>query len=169
MIALLGKLLVLVGCTAIGLDQGLNLHRRRDCLRDFRRLLSSVARELTFSMRPLTALLEHCRRESGSSVGTFLSACQVHFKISGEVSWAESWWAALENTPLPLRESDRRLLGEAGDILGRYDGESQSKALEALLARLNEAIAEADGEAKRLFRVYLALGVTVGLFAAILL
>ena len=58
---------------------------------------------------------------------------------------------------------------EAGEVLGRYDGDSQRQALEGLLARLEDGLREANLEEQRLFRVYAALGVTGGLFACILL
>ena len=41
--------------------------------------------------------------------------------------------------------------------------------MEALLARLEDQGAQAQAEAHRLFRVYLALGVAAGLFCLILL
>ena len=70
---------------------------------------------------------------------------------------------------LPLKEEDRRILSEAGQILGRYDGEDQRRALAGLLVRLEDQAQEARDEEKRLFRVYTALGVTAGLFCVILL
>ena len=99
----------------------------------------------------------------------FFQACCQAFTAGGRESWADSWATALEATPLPLTPEDRRLLREAGDGLGRYDGESQRAALEALLARLEDQGAQAQAEAHRLFRVYLALGVAAGLFCLILL
>ena len=61
------------------------------------------------------------------------------------------------------------LLQEAGDVLGRYDGESQRQALEGLLRGLEGQAAEAAEMARRLCRVYLALGLAAGLFCLILL
>ena len=87
----------------------------------------------------------------------------------GRESWAESWTAALEQVALPLEEADLRLLQEAGDVLGRYDGESQRQALEGLLRGLEGQAAEAAERARRLCRVYLALGLAAGLFCLILL
>ena len=77
-----------------------------------------------------------------------------------------------QNVGLPvhkLAEADLRLLQEAGDVLGRYDGESQRQALEGLLRGLEGQAAEAAETARRLCRVYLALGLAAGLFCLILL
>ena len=106
---------------------------------------------------------------SQGPVADFFRACRQAFAAGGRESWADSWATALEATPLPLTLEDHRLLREAGDVLGRYDGESQRAALEALLARLEDQGAQAQAEAHRLFRVYLALGVAAGLFCLILL
>lgn len=61
------------------------------------------------------------------------------------------------------------MLEEAGDVLGRYDGERQRTALESLLLRLEEEVRLARDEARRMGRVYGALGAAGGLFLVILL
>ena len=75
----------------------------------------------------------------------------------------------MEDSPLPLKEEDLQILRETGEVLGRYDGDSQRQAMEGLLARLEENLAEAREEEHRLFRVYVTLGAAAGLFACILL
>ena len=130
---------------------------------------AALARELAFSLRPLDQLMAGAQEGSQGPVADFFQACRQAFAAGGRESWADSWAAALEATNLPLTPEDRRLLREAGDVLGRYDGESQRAALEALLARLEDQGAQAQAEAHRLFRVYLALGVAAGLFCLILL
>ncbi|MBS4881042.1 MAG: stage III sporulation protein AB [Firmicutes bacterium] len=70
---------------------------------------------------------------------------------------------------LPLSDEDRGLLAEFGQVLGRYDGASQQRALQALLDRLGEQAETARQTARRLVRVDVTLGVTAGLFCLILL
>ena len=156
--ALAGKALLFLGCTALGVLRGQGLRQRAACLQAFRRVLAALAQ-----------LMAGAQEGSQGPVADFFQACRQAFTAGGRESWADSWATALEATPLPLTPEDRRLLREAGDVLGRYDGESQRAALEALLARLEDQGAQAQAEAHRLFRVYLALGVTAGLFCLILL
>ena len=80
--------------------------------------------------------------DPGANGGLFRT-CRRRFAEGGQESWAESWTAALEQVALPLEEADLRLLQEAGDVLGRYDGESQRQALEGLLRGLEGQAAEA--------------------------
>ena len=96
-------------------------------------------------------------------------ACRRCFLASGGESWAESWETVLRETDLPLSDEDRGLLAEFGQVLGRYDGESQQRALQALLDRLGEQVETARQTARRLVRVDVTLGVTAGLFCLILL
>ena len=163
MMVWLGRLLFLSGCTALGLARGMALKDRTACLSEFRRSLARLNRELTFALRPLPDLLADLR--AVGPAGDFFAACREGL----EESWAEAWQTALEETHLPLQEEDRQILREAGEVLGRYDGGSQGQALEGLTARLEENLAQARGDEDRLFRVYLALGITAGLFGCILL
>ncbi len=169
MTTLLGKTLLFAGCTAFGLLRGLRLRQRKACLQAFRRTLAGLARELAFSLRPMDALMAGAEASSTGTTATFFRTCRQVFHSSGQESWAESWSAALKAVPLPLEPEDLHLLQEAGDVLGRYDGESQRQALEGLLCRLEEQTEIARETAQRLFRVYLALGITAGLFCWILL
>ena len=169
MTAALGKLLLFLGCTALGLGRGFGLKRRTACLFELRRALEALGRELSFSLRPLGGLLDQAQRESRGEASQLFAACREAFAHSGGESWAESWRTGLETVALPLKEEDRRILSEEGQLVGRYDGEDQRRALAGLLVRLEDQAQEARDEEKRLFRVYTALGVTAGLFCVILL
>lgn len=158
-----GKLLIFGGCAALGFLRGEEWRKRADCLADFRRVLAFLLREISFSLCPLGELME--KVQGRGPAAPFFAACREEF----QESWADSWKLALEQTTLPLRRSDRLLLEETGDILGRYDGESQRQALEGLLRRLEEHLTEARREGNRRFRVCLVLGISAGLFLCILL
>ncbi|HIY06723.1 MAG TPA: stage III sporulation protein AB [Candidatus Evtepia faecigallinarum] len=169
MTALLGKVLLLTGCTAWGLLAGSRLGERAACLEEFRQALAALSRELSFSLRPLWELMTQAAAGSRGPAAAFFRVCCARFAQGGRESWAESWQQALAEVPLPLTQADRRLLEEAGQVLGRYDGESQRQALAGLLACLEDRREEARREARRLFRVYGVLGITGGLFCLILL
>lgn len=163
MMDFLGHCLLLAGCTALGLSRGMALRERTTCLGELRRCLARLTRELAFSLRPLPDLVADLR--AGGPAGDFFTACRE----SEAETWAHRWQTALEETDLPIREEDRQILRETGEVLGRYDGERQSQALEGLLARLEENLNQARADEDRLFRVYLALGITAGLFGCLLL
>lgn len=169
MTVFLGKLFLFTGFAALGFLRGIRLSQRTACLEEFRRILAALSRELTFSLRPVSDLIAAAAAGSQGQAAAFFKASRCLFEEGGRESWAESWASALDVVQLPLEETDRRLLREAGDVLGRYDGESQHQAFAGLLRRLEEQREEAHQNARRLFRVYVALGVTAGLFCLILL
>lgn len=164
----IGKLLLLAGCTAFGYLRAMGLRQRTDCLEEFRRVLAGLARELSFSLRPMEELLGQAEKGVSLPTADFFRACRRFFLAGGGESWAESWGRAIDRVSLPLEPQDLSLLREAGEVLGRYDGESQRQALDHLLLRLEEQAAQARERAQRLFRVYLTLGVAAGLFGLIL-
>ncbi|MFQ9410237.1 MAG: stage III sporulation protein AB [Evtepia gabavorous] len=168
MTALLGKTLLFAGCTAFGLLRGSRLRQRTACLGSFVGRWRGWPGNWPF---PAPCVGFDGRRGGGDpgANGGLFRACRRRFAEGGQESWAESWTAALEQVALPLEEADLRLLQEAGDVLGRYDGESQRQALEGLLRGLEGQAAEAAEMARRLCRVYLALGLAAGLFCLILL
>ena len=87
MTTLAGKGLLFGGCVALGLLTGLGRLRRVACLEEFRRSLSSLARELTFSLRPLPELAEDVA--GTGPAGECLRACRRCFLASGGESWAD--------------------------------------------------------------------------------
>lgn len=169
MTAIIGKGLLFTGCAALGIGQGLALRNRRLCLQVFRAALEGMSRELTFSLSPLSVLLSQAERESTGAVKTFFHTVQREFSDTGGESWSESWQTALTRSNLPLRTEDFTLLREVGQILGRYDSESQRAALMGLLTRLSDAADCAREEERRLSRVHTVTGISAGLFLLLLL
>lgn len=84
-------------------------------------------------------------------------------------AFQQIWAEGLSGVPLRLAAEDKSALERLGPVLGRYDGDSQRLALEEALAGLHALRASAADDRLRLGRVYGVLGVTAGLFAAILL
>ena len=168
MTAILGKTLLFLACLWLGLDRARRRKERTACLRAFRQAIADLGREMTFSLSSVDELLAQTKQGNGPA-SEFFAACRRRFRESGGESWADSWKQALEEVRLPVRETDAALLARGGEILGRWDGETQQKALGEFLSRLDETIFDGAEEAKRLFRVDLALGVTAGLFCVLLL
>lgn len=168
MTVLLGKGLLFLACLWLGWDRSRRRRERTGCLRDFRRTIADLGRELAFSLAPVDDLMERAGKESGPAAPLF-AACRARFCENGGESWAVSWREALDSVCLPVRERDRPLLARAGELLGRWDSENQQRAFSELLARLDETVFDSAEEEKRLFRVDLALGITGGLFCLLLL
>ena len=168
MTAGIGKGLLFLACLWLGLERSRRRKKRTACLRAFRQAVADLGRDMGFSLEPLDRLVERLSGQGGA-VASFFAACEAEFARSGRESWAEAWDRALAQSRLPLQETDRVLLARVGEILGRWDGETQQRALGECLARLDERIFDGAQEEQRLFRVDMALGVTAGLFCVLLL
>lgn len=166
---LLGKCLVLGGMTLLGLRHAGELRRRVQCLGAFLGAVERAQRELAFSLPPVEELLGRMGEGLWAPVGAWFSGCCAAFRERREECLEEIWTRRLREEELPLREEDMELLNGLGGLLGRFDGESQEKALGQLHVRLEEQLAGAREDAKRLGKVYGTLGVTLGLFCVILL
>ena len=102
MTALLGKTLLFADCTAFGLLRGSRLRQRTACLGEFRRTLAGLARELAFSLRPVSDLMAGAEAGTQGPTAAFFRTCRRRFAEGGQESWAESWTEALEQVALPL-------------------------------------------------------------------
>ena len=141
-------------------------------VRDLRELsagLDTLQRELGWRLAPLPNALETAAEGVHGRAARFFAFCaQGAGRLDGS-PFQTLWRTGLAQCPLCLDREDRTLLEQLGPVLGRYDGDSQRQALERVLAELSRRRERAEEDRRRLGRVYGVLGVTAGLFLAILL
>ena len=75
----------------------------------------------------------------------------------------------MKEDPLRCGQSELAELEPLGEILGRYDFDSQSEALDRAIAALKFSLTEAVERRKSLGRVYGTMGVSIGVLLAIML
>ena len=165
----IGAALLTAGCGAVGLGAVSRLDGRVRDLRELAAGLDALQRELGWRLTPLPAALAAAAGEAHGRAAAFFERCaQGTEKLDGR-SFQQVWREGLEICPLQLEREDRELLEQLGPVLGRYDGDSQRRAIEDVLTRLERQIAQASENRRRLGRVYGVLGITAGLFLTILL
>lgn len=169
MTQVMGAVLLTVGCGAMGLGAVRRLDRRVRDLWELSAGLDVLRRELGCRLAPLPAALRVAAEECHSCAARFFEGCaQGAGGLHGR-SFQQVWREELETCPLQLTAEDRQMLEQLGSVLGRYDGESQCMAIEEEVSRLGRQIVQAREERRRLGRVYGVLGMTAGLFLAVLL
>lgn len=169
MTRLLGAALVVAGCGALGLAGVARLDGRTRDLGELAAGLDILQRELGWRLAPLPqALGAAAKAVRGPAAGFFAQCARCSAAPEGG-RFQQIWQDCLSAAPLRLKAADRALLERLGPVLGRYDGESQRMALEDAAAGLRQLQGEAAEERKRLGRVYGVLGMTAGLFLAIML
>lgn len=169
MTRLLGAALVLAGCGGLGLAGVARLEGRVRDLGELAAGLDTLQRELGWRLSPLPQALDAAARAvQGPAAQLFAQCAQCAGRPDGP-GFQQVWREALSAAPLRLAAGDLALLERLGPVLGRYDGDSQRLALEDAAAGLRTLQGEAADDRKRLGRVYGVLGVTAGLFLAIVL
>ncbi len=168
MIRLMGAALLTAGGAALGLAGVARLEGRVRDLGALAAGLDAMERELGWRLAPLPDALETAGRAAGGGAARFFAQCAGAAREGGR-AFQELWRDSLEAAPLRLAEGDRALLRRLGQVLGRYDADSQRRALAEAVAELRALRAEAAEDRRRLGRVYGVLGVAGGLLLVILL
>ena len=169
MIKLMGAVLVTAGCGAVGLGAARHLDGRVMDLRELSAGLETLQRELCWRLAPLPEALKEAAGEAHGRAALFFDRCAQNASTLDGHSFQQIWQKELERCQLRLDGEDRSVLEQLGPVLGRYDADSQRQAIEAAAAGLSRRQAQAEEERGRLGRVYAVLGITAGMFLAILL
>lgn len=169
MIRMVGAALLTGGSALLGVCAVRHMDSRVNDLRQLTAGLETMTRELDYRLAPLPELLEQAAEQTGGRVERFFSLCaQGAGHLNGR-SFLSVWRQAAEAAQLRLEQTDLAFLEQLGGVLGRYDGETQRRALDTAIARLEEQRAAAAEQSCRLGRVYRVLSLTAGAFLMILL
>jgi len=154
----LGAILVAAGCAGVGVHAAMELKARVGLLRRLCAGLEVMERELSLGRTPLPELLEGLEEE------LFRAAARG---LAQGLGLRRAWDGALDASSLP--PEDREVLRPLGRVLGRYDAPGQEESVEHVRRDLERRLAQAREESSRLGRMYAALGVTAGIFLAVML
>lgn len=169
MIRLIGTVLLAGGAVLLGVSAAC---RTKSRVRDLRMLAEGVRamlRELSYRLAPLPELLSGAKEQTGERVQLFFTLCAQGAEHLNGRTFHTVWEQAAEASQMCLEREDWQCLNSLGHVLGRYDYESQCRALEASLDMLEEQGREAAEQSRKLGKLYSVLGLTAGAFLIILL
>lgn len=169
MIRWMGALLLSAGSAALGLGAIAHLDGRVRDLRELAAGLSAMSRALTARLAPLDEMLAAAAESTKGRAQSFFKLCAQTLDGPCPERFDRLWEAALEIAPLRLEEGDMMILRRLGTVLGRYDGDCQTAALEEAAQQMEQLLDEAKEQKGQLGRVYGTMGVSAGLLLAILL
>ena len=169
MLKIAGAILVVSCCTLLGLMTSGKSAGRLRALRSLLESLEQMQAELGGLLMPLPELLLRLK----------LRASQPAAEFYGRVLWLTenkqlplraAWEQAAEETAsLCLRPEEEKALSALGAVLGRYDAETQCRALERVCRRLQLFRELEEKDRRQKVRLSAALGVGAGITLAILL
>ncbi len=168
MIRLLGALLVVGSCFMLGEDQASGLRRRVRALEALEDGFGQMEREISLRLLPLPQLMEDLADHSRKPASGLFQDCRRVLDQPDETGFDQHWRDALAGVK-ELKPEDRRLLEPLGQVLGRYDGQEQVRAIRSCRRELELALERAREESRRMGRVYRAVSAAGGGFLVILL
>ena len=163
-LSVLGRAMLLAGCTAAGFYLAGRSGRRRKELLLAASFLGEVCSRLAFCLQPAGELIE----ELGKEAAFHSLPCLQLFLQRGEI-FPKGWRAAVMDCGGELQRADREVLSRMESILGAYELQIQLEELSRLRAALERSAGQAAGEEERERELYTSLGPLAGLALCILL
>lgn len=161
--------MVMIGMIGLAWRAVGRLGERAELLRGLQGTVSYLEEELSFRHTPLPRLFAYLGQSRRKPIGSFFQAVLRELETAGTSSFQQCWEKAVREELPWLKEEERQTLEELGEVLGRYDAQTQAKALELAGRRLADAYLEAQAQRQRLGKVYLALGAAGGLVTVLVL
>lgn len=165
---LLGAVLVAAGSGWLGLSAASGLTSRLRAVQAMIAGLELLERELWEHGTALPELMAALAQRCSPPAADFFKQCAQGCARLDRVPFGESWRQAVNGLEL-LSPEGRAALLPLGEVLGRYEADSQRQALEHARQALEREELRAQEERRRLGRVYQTLGLSGGAFLVILL
>lgn len=127
--------------------------------------LNRLGCRLRALLEPPEMLIRGLCRE-GSSLPDYFERAE---KLTAQMRFDRAWRSAVLESGLTLTESDRLLIIEAGEIIGKSDSETQLERLNLLFERLESEITDSKTEAAEKSRLCRTLWGLAGAWAAVML
>ena len=168
MIRLIGAILLTAGSAALGIGAAFRLKMQVSDLRGMICGLEAMQRRLTADLAPLERMLADAVQNTDGRPKRLFEYCQRNLNRDTQ-NFAGLWQAALETEAICLGIEGVQELKHLGSILGRFDADNQSIALEQAVQRMGAILSAAEEKYKTSGKVYGTAGVSAGLLMTILL
>ena len=163
----IGAVLLVTACSMLGFAAALKKERRVHSLEAMIKFLELYSVELNCSMSGTDELIRRTAAMTGAP--GFIEAYTE--LTDGGVSLPEAWKRSVQEAKvrMGLERGDVGVIAELGDVIGRYDAQSQTLAIASRTAQLRGALEEARRSREQKAPVYRTLGVLAGVAAAMAL
>lgn len=168
MLRLIGGLCVIGGAAVAGVR--LVCQRRRQ-LAEWERFLDAcrvMERELRCREPELGPLLERLAEENTGHVRACFAACRRGMETLGQRGFSVIWRESLTGVGLSIPKTELELLLNLGEILGRYDRETQCNALLRVAEESGERLQRAREALRGQDKLYMTLSIAGGILLVVL-
>lgn len=171
MYKLMGALMVIGAGQVIGIGIGRQYRKRSQELRAMQSALLFLQTEISYTATPLPEALDRVACTLNGTLRDMFKHTAEQLRLQNGMTAGEAWGGTLEkNQPhLALKESDRGILKNLGEALGKSSREEQEKHLLLAREQLRQEETQAENERNRYEPLYRYSGLLVGLLIVILL
>lgn len=171
MLRWLGAGLVICGSVAIGTSMTGEMRRRVIQLQELRKLVVILQGEIRYGNATLNEAFRHVAFRIRPPYREFLEAVAERMEEFRGEGLSEIFSGTVKEKlrGCALKREDLQLLERLGESLGYLDVKTQMNSLELFLEQINGLCGDAERELQSKAKVYHYLGLTGGLFLAIIL
>ena len=167
MLRLFGGVLVMLGIGALGFAKIAQMNKEVKILRGLVGALEEMEGEITFQLTPMPVVFWGLSQRMEEPLKSFFRRLSEGMEYLEEQALSTLWRE--EVATLSLNQKARGILSELGEVLGRYDGEQQSRAIARTRESLSAILQHQEGEWAEKRKLYATLALTVGALVVILL
>ena len=164
---LVGAVLIIAGCAAVGLYLSTSYKREEDALRQLISVLDYMGCELQYRLTPLPVLCRDAAAESSGCISTVMLnlANELDSQVNPDASTCMSAAIARMNR---LPDKPKKLLLRLGGSLGRYDMMGQLRGIENTRQLCRKELEEFTRDRTTRLRNYQTLAICAGVALTIL-
>lgn len=171
MLKLLGAVLIVGACSALGLSARQRLRQRLRALDAMINALQYIASELQCRMTPLPELIESLACSDNDITARIFRTMRAKIRQKDELSLPYKWCRAFQECreTVGLGEEENRLLCDMSGFLGKYDSVQQVKSLDYVRRRLCDLRISAQEELHSKGNIYRTCGIALGIVTVLVL
>lgn len=169
MLKLAGIIMLMLGCTGLGVNKVTEEQRRIRELREIRRIVLRIQNEMVYSKRTLPEICLMLGQSAAEPYcGAFITIFRKLEENDGSILeniWKECFIRYMAE--LPLEEEEKNILINLTEHMGIMDETMQAADIGQSLDMITEHIAVAESEYKNKSRVIMSVSIMAGLFLVI--
>lgn len=166
---LLGAVMALISCGAMGFIYNRSLRERMNTLSAMCEALTMMKVELSCRMCALPELIEALSERSKCDAAVFFAGISSRLSSLGEHSFDELWRECAEKSFTALGENERREIVSLGSILGRGALDAQIAEIDRCTSVLHLALESARAEHPQQSKLALGMSFAAGMLLVIML
>jgi stage III sporulation protein AB len=171
LLKIIGSILIIAATTGIGITSGRDLKVRLDNLRYIKKLMLMLKGEIKYLKAPLGEAFFNVGNRVKAPFDLFFNRIALEIESLSCESFYAIWCKHIDEeiSKIKLNKKDCLTLKRVGEHLGYMDKEMQLGMIDLYVEQLEEEIQSSKESMEEKIRVYNCLGITIGIFAVLIM